>query len=60
MTADPILATLAPVRWEPSCVVPDDPGSITRYPHEPMPADERARWDRDKIERHIAKLMEKV
>jgi len=40
----------APTRLEP------DDSAVTRHAHEPMPADERARWDRDRIERHIARL----
>lgn len=39
MTIDQILATLGPVRFEPSCVVPDDPGEIVRHA---APPDARA------------------
>lgn len=49
-----ILERLGPVKWEPSCVIPDEPSMVTRHSWEPMPASERAQWERDRYERHIA------
>lgn len=50
MTADPILATLGAVRWESSCVVPDDPGEIVRHAA-PMTAHARAQIREQQIAR---------